>query len=875
MKRVVTWQETLAAAVEQKKLQFTITRQVSRRKKRTLSSSVELCYGFLSRSAAKTVYESGGDMMNVNSLKAVCNLEKKVFRLTPLFKSVCRQNRKTGQCCASFSLGNYIADIRNRTSCGEITESDVSFMKDLLRNCSSLYFSGKLQECGNNLNNCSVMCARHAKFLEQIFTYVVDRDFLKSSDVLKYTMVVTPVYVDNNFFSDVYKNHLDNDQPEENGVKLVAFNLRDFKFDQFNRQLLLDAVFPVIGLIVIALILLVYTHSAVVMLLTVLSVMFSVILSYFFYHFIFRLKFFPFLNLTTFIFLVGIGADNAFVFTDVWKHAKLASPRGTLVEWMEYTLKHAAVSMFVTSLTTSSAFYANIVSDITAIRLFGIFAGSAILINYALMITWFPAGIIVLEKRTKNLPSTETFGSERNEIIPLECVREDAARTFPDYPASTHVLSPDSTSASENAVKQMTSKREDTSPADGGPDAMDNQTNCCNFFSIMCRFYSTLRSKCSQFVMNLFGMWIPKSLSFFVVWVFVLLALGIGMLCAVTVSPGLQRPSTDDFQVFSSSHPLEQYNLKYKQKFRADSNVNNNFWVYVFMGIKAEDNGNFLDPSDYGHLLYDTSFNITSPEAQVWLQKLCSHIKNQTFFDKKAKWSCFIHQFIDFMAYNRCTVNHNDSFPYAPEVLLKCSAELQARYGSENLLFDRKGNLKVLRIEFPTNVPFTNEYDKVDKLWERIQSFSSEVLDNAPPGVQNGWSVTWLRFYALQKNLGSGTVSSLGVSLAISFAVMLLTTVNWVISVYAIVTIICILSATIGSLVLAGWELNILESLTISVAVGLSVDFTLHYGVAYSISNEKGRTQQVKYALSHIGPAVTLASITTFIAGENLCSLIV
>ncbi|CAL8312007.1 unnamed protein product [Lota lota] len=36
-----------------------------------------------------------------------------------------------------------------------------------------------------------------------------------------------------------------------------------------------------------------------------------------------------------------------------------------------------------------------------------------------------------------------------------------------------------------------------------------------------------------------------------------------------------------------------------------------------------------------------------------------------------------------------------------------------------------------------------------------------------------------------------------------------------------------------GLLVLLGWELNVLESVTISVAVGLSVDFDVHYGVAY------------------------------------------
>ena len=185
------------------------------------------------------------------------------------------------------------------------------------------------------------------------------------------------------------------------------------------------------------------------------------------------------------------------------------------------------------------------------------------------------------------------------------------------------------------------------------------------------------------------------------------------------------------------------------------------------------------------------------------------------------------------------------------------------------MLLDKDGNIKVLQVIFPTNISFTTEYEKVDKFSEKIKEFSKNVLDTAPPGLQNGWSISWLRHYALQNALGSSTITSLGVALAISFAVMMLTSLNWLISLYAIVTIICILSTTVGSLVLAGWELNILESIVISVAVGLSVDFTLHYGVAYTTSTDHSRSQKVKYALTHLGPAVTLASITTFIAGKN------
>ena len=183
-------------------------------------------------------------------------------------------------------------------------------------------------------------------------------------------------------------------------------------------------------------------------------------------------------------------------------------------------------------------------------------------------------------------------------------------------------------------------------------------------------------------------------------------------------------------------------------------------------------------------------------------------------------------------------------------------------------LYFQGNKIKGIILPFPTNIPLTSKYETVDNLWNGIEDFSERVLDKAPKGLKNGWAISWLHFYALQKNLGSSTFTSLGASLAMAFCVMLLTSLNWVISIYSIVTIICTLAATVGSLVLVGWELNVWESIVASVAVGLSVDFTLHYAVAYAVSPEKCRVDQVKYALGHIGPAVTLAAITTFIAGK-------
>ena len=109
----------------------------------------------------------------------------------------------------------------------------------------------------------------------------------------------------------------------------------------------------------------------------------------------------------------------------------------------------------------------------------------------------------------------------------------------------------------------------------------------------------------------------------------------------------------------------------------------------------------------------------------------------------------------------------------------------------------------------------------------------------------------------------------IGISIGIAFMVILMTTLNILLSFYSIITIFFILSATIGILVLTGWELNIMESIVFSVAAGLSADFTLHYSVAYRTSLlRNNRVERTKSALSHIGAPILMGAFTTFIAGK-------
>ena len=49
-------------------------------------------------------------------------------------------------------------------------------------------------------------------------------------------------------------------------------------------------------------------------------------------------------------------------------------------EMVEEALSHAVLSMAVTSLTTAAAFCANLVSDVTVIKCFGLFAAVLVLV---------------------------------------------------------------------------------------------------------------------------------------------------------------------------------------------------------------------------------------------------------------------------------------------------------------------------------------------------------------------------------------------------------------------------------------------------------------------------------------------------------------
>ncbi|KAL7987383.1 hypothetical protein Chor_006302 [Crotalus horridus] len=767
---------------------------------------------------------SGDDLWNLPAIKSMCSVENMQVR----------DNRSLVQRAAE-------------SSCQKIVERDVSHTLKLLRTCAKYYYNGTLgPDCWDmaarrkdqlKCTNVPRKCTKY-NAVYQILHYIVDKDFLSPKTLdhglpaLKYSMLFLPTEKGDSMMN-IYLDNFENWNSSD-GITIITGIEFGIKHSLFQDYLLMDTVYPAIAIVIVLLVMCLYTKSLFITLMTMFAIISSLIVSYFLYRVVFNFEFFPFMNLTALIILVGIGADDAFVLCDVWSYTKFDKSHAATSETMSITLQHAALSMFVTSFTTAAAFYANYVSNITAIRCFGVYAGTAILVNYILMVTWLPAVVVLHERYLLNI---------------FSCFVKPQARVYSNKSCWT-VLG--------QVVRKV-------------------------FFAI---------SEASRIF---FEKVLPCIvIKFRYIWLVWFLALTVGGAYIVCVNPKMKLPSLElaEFQVFRSSHPFERYDAEFKKLFmfeRVHHGEELHMPITIIWGVSPEDNGDPLNPKSKGKLKLDSTFNIASPDSQLWILKFCQKLRNQTFYyqtEEQDFTSCFIETFKQWMENQDCDepalypcCSHL-SFPYKQEVFELCIKraimELERSTGyhldskTPGPRFDINDTIRAVVLEFQSTYLFTLAYEKMHKFYQEVDAWISEELVSAPEGLSSGWFVSNLEFYDLQDSLSDGTLIAMGLSVTVAFSVMLLTTWNIIISLYAIVSIAGTIFVTVGSLVLLGWELNVLESVTISVAVGLSVDFAVHYGVAYRLAPDPDREGKVIFSLSHMGSAIAMAALTTFVAGAMM-----
>lgn len=154
----------------------------------------------------------------------------------------------------------------------------------------------------------------------------------------------------------------------------------------------------------------------------------------------------------------------------------------------------------------------------------------------------------------------------------------------------------------------------------------------------------------------------------------------------------------------------------------------------------------------------------------------------------------------------------------------------------------------------------------MESFYHSVNEWFASVIQTAPPQLRSGFFLSHLSFYDVQNSLLEDTLTAIALAMLVAVIVVFASTLNVGLTLAAVFTICGVIFVSMAILVFMGWKLNVLESVAITLAIGLSVDFTLHYAIMYQKS--KGNIQE---CVSKISAPVSMAAFTTLIPG--ICML--
>ncbi|CAF2034049.1 unnamed protein product [Rotaria magnacalcarata] len=724
--------------------------------------------------------------------------------------------------------------------------------------------------------------------------YLLDKTFLSTNET-RYTAMwflkpTKPIISANgseihtsNTAHDLFIEHFyQNSKFDDGRTKISALNFMDIRIPSAMKQIRADMFFVILAISLIVGVTVIYLRSITVALMTNICVGLSFACAYFSYKIIFGIDLFPYINLMATFILIGISCDNVFVIFDAWYSEKLdiynearlnkrkiefygklttkqekqykrdwdytasiVSQRLTLkddveqhnkdetgeekhfdsikntdlirmmkvneqqmIQMMIGVLRHAAASVFVTSFTTSAAFFTNMISRIAYVQLFGLFMGCCILFNFLMTVTMIVSFVIVYEKICE--PLSARFG------------------LFNHFPA----------------------------------------------------IFDTIMISLTRVNHAIFTVYIPRIIiKFRYFFITFFLILGILGLLIVFYHPKLTPPKSRRYQFFQLNHPFERFEYQMRDEFLSyinedKENITNPLLIFIF-GVEDIDLVHPFNPDqqktvDNENIVFNKKIDFYDPLTLRWLDTFLKDLNRSELFtnvqNTYSQWLTigrllrgFIKkdlssnstydedEFFVPSTRNETFVAMNQLFKFFNESNQVASSSDSNR-GSDNFrlgfLPDPKThNLSAFLFLVNMNVIFDrysvqhDYYQKLEEYFEKcLEKLKlSEGLDgHVYEQVKHGWFVSpQFLFYDLMREVIRGTYTSLIFSMIFAFFVLLLTSGNIVITLYAMITITFIIADTVAIFVLCGWELNILETIIIIMSVGLSVDFTVHYGVAY------------------------------------------
>jgi len=297
---------------------------------------------------------------------------------------------------------------------------------------------------------------------------------------------------------------------------------------------------------------------------------------------------------------------------------------------------------------------------------------------------------------------------------------------------------------------------------------------------------------------------------------------------------------------------------------------NNYESVNVIWGIKGIDRAtaNTNDPfaEFLGEVIYDPSFNLSDPAAQQHLLTAANWISAQAAIcvpDSASKGRMFIKDFAQF------SQNH---FPVPPNQFEQqmyaflVSPNYQHYVNDLGIVKTGKDSYRIrwARMSFVTQLDWTvSSFDAI-KLYYDWEDAMTTLNSQAPSTANHAIETTdlWMRVIT-EVVAVYNIIYGLCVSSGVAIVGTLLFTGNLVLTALVTLTLIGTVVCSLAFFHLMGWTLGAIEAISITVLVGLSVDYTLHIADSYGHSLKRTRYGRAREALTHIGLSVVGGALTT------------
>ncbi|CAI2299311.1 unnamed protein product [Caenorhabditis sp. 36 PRJEB53466] len=681
-----------------------------------------------------------------------------------------------------WSVANMFACISPnlRVNCTELDESDIKIVRKTIDSCWK--YRTPIIECRNE--KCQGQCATckevpeecSSQIMHDLFYRILPKDkenapFLVNTFLPVFTLtgyITQNIPIDVLLYDDLEAAIID--YSDRNQFELKGL-LMDVKRDRLLNAALRDSLLALLAALLVMLVVAVHSQSLLYAFVVISLLALSVVGALGVYS-LFTDEF-PLLNLVTFVLLIAIGSDDAFLL-------KSNFPSHLNEDTFHTFLGHTSFTMFLTCFSTVVPFFINITSNVIVFRCFGLFAGVTVIFNYFMVVSFLPAFLLIQHRH-------------------LDCF---ATPKLPFRSVLSHLM------------------------------------------------YVLLPSVLIQ------GRFVLMSL---------LSIIAIGG-AAITYD-GLHLPEYNPLQLFTSDNLHEWY----------DNNAERNF-EFVANKIALPLTSRLVWGVEPIYSLSTFRANATSPlrSDPIFSLKTSSDVHHLASSLQKARELPFVkhpnkfwpERFLDwsdgypcargFLCCNMSNPLFSDS--YLDFCLRNSTSFLSTSYNDTPIFDNSTFALVGYTAMLPTSLKYNHRFS--------LLSDAFAQLERTKP-TDGWWAPEWWlmsTWFDLLQSIVQDCLSSVVGSL-VFVAIFAFIQLKFQ-AVAAVVTIAGVIFTSSAVVTLLGWVLGVLEAVILVLVVGLSFDYTLHYGAA--LPAHGCSRHRIREATSKgVGP-VTLAAFTSFLAGASM-----